>query len=157
MKHLLTLSAAALLLSSCGNTLNRSEYSFELTDNIVSGKLNKVDSNEYSKSCDRDAFIAWELKVKPSDFTGIVYFNATEYWGKYRQENEWPYVALVIGGKMRPMQVTKYVYSGQDDKEKYKEVCAVNDVKQIRLELDPATIVMAPGINPSIPESSKEK
>jgi len=162
MKRLLTITLLAFLISACSERTNPENYSFEITDKILSSEFESK-GNSGDNVCRRTAIIAWDLNIRPKDFTGYIYFNGTEILGKYRREresfddisnadNEWSLVPRqflfrVINGKMLPTKIKAYV-SYSNDEEYSTAVCALNSSKQIKIEVDPSTIIMVPGVNP---------
>jgi len=58
--------------------LDPGDYSFEITDKILSGELQRGErEGDLGKPCWRKAVIAWQLNIEPKDFTGEVYFDST--------------------------------------------------------------------------------
>jgi len=49
---------------------------------------------------------------------------------------------------MLPIKIKAYV-SYSNDEEYSTAVCALNSSKQIKIEVDPSTIIMVPGVSPT--------
>lgn len=147
MKRLLLLPLL-LVLASCSQKLDPKNYSFEITDKVISSTLEKNDEAGEYASCDRKGKIAWDLNIKPDNFSGLVIAKGTAVFGEYDFDNEsFVHYFQVGDGEMLPQGFS--VYGSWSNPKKMAQVCAITEAKQYVLELDPETVVMIPGVKPS--------
>ena len=151
MKALLLLPL--LMLASCVSGLNPKDYSFALTDKVVSSSIEKDDDNDSKyTTCNRSGEIAWELSVKPQNFTGIVKAQGSAKWGDYNWDKKITYYFEVADGKMAP--ITFSAYGSWSDRERLKKICAISDAKQFNFDIDNDSVIMLPGVTPFYADSS---
>lgn len=152
-----------LLLASCSTKLHSKDFSFEITDKVVSSNLQKDDddsspiplnSGARYKTCDRKGNIAWELSIKPDNFSGIVIAEGVRAFGDYKEEKK-VFNFYVVEGKMFPT----YFYisaSSLSDPERLSQVCNFTDAKKLSIDIDQDTVFMIPGVKPLHAKSSTE-
>lgn len=153
MKKYLASLVAVLLAGCSANILKPTEYSFELTDKILESKFEKEDDDgDYSKSCSRSGAIAYEIKVKPENFTGLVVAKIKDNVD-YKEEVNY---ITVIDGKMLPMPFYDYSSTYDDDNEYFKRVCGVKAASDYKMEINKSTLLMVPGVHPEVSDTKKD-
>ena len=146
-----------LFLAACSSDSSPKNYTFELTDKLLSSELSKEDSKStYSNSCNRKIELTWEVKVDPPNFTGFVVANGIGSWGKGFDSEEAENWIRIIDGKMTKYYDSNYVYSTQDDTKEYKFICSFSDPKKYSLKLDYETLIMLPGVQPAVLSAASE-
>ena len=155
MKKYLASLAAALLAGCSTNMLKASEYSFELTDKVLKSKLRKKDGEDIvSKSCERSGYIAYEIKVKPENFTGLVMTKMNDNFD-YKELDK-SITITVIDGKMLPIPFYVFGSTSTDDKEYFNRVCGVQTASDYKIEINKSTLLMVPGVHPAVSDTKKD-
>ena len=143
-----------LLLVGCASQPKATDYSFELTNEIITSSIELDDeTNEYSSSCDRRGKVQYRLEIQPKNFTGAVAATASSKIGSYLGE-EYGLWLYVINGKMLPYSFAFYSYSNASRLEEFKAVCSIKEVKDFEYLIDNSTVIMLPGVHPSLEEKS---
>ena len=150
MKRLIAL--IPLLLIGCASEPKATDYSFKLTNEIITSSIEIDDDfGEYSSSCNRKGKVAYKLDIKPENFTGHVMFRASAKIGDHDEE-EYLRGISVIDGKMRPAFFSFYSYKSSGDDGKFKAICSMKTAKDFEYQINTSSIVMLPGVHPSTSE-----
>ena len=150
MKRLIAL--IPLLLVGCASEPKATDYSFKLTNEIITSSIEIDDDlSEYSSSCSRKGRVAYKLDIKPENFTGHVMFRASAKIGSFTEE-EYVKGFSVIDGKMLPSFFQFYSYKSSSRDGAFKAICSMKSAKDFEYEVNTDSIMMIPGVHPSTPE-----